>query len=84
MSEALIHQIYQDIQSGKSIEALSQTETQSITQTIKQLDEGQIRVAEKINNKWETHSWVKEAILLYFRLMKMSPIQAGDLQLFEF
>jgi len=83
MSEALIHQIYQDIQSGKSIEALSQTETQSITQTIKQLDEGQIRVAEKINNKWETHSWVKEAILLYFRLMKMSPIQAGDLQFFD-
>lgn len=83
MSETLIHQIYQDIQSGKSIETLSPTETQTIIQTIKQLDEGTLRVAEKIKDKWHTHSWVKEAILLYFRFMKMSLIQAGDLQFFD-
>lgn len=32
------------------------------------LDEGAIRVAEKRDNQWHTHQWVKQAILLSFRL----------------
>lgn len=32
------------------------------------LDAGEIRVAEKINGAWHTHQWIKQAILLSFRL----------------
>ncbi|QJC31493.1 2,3,4,5-tetrahydropyridine-2,6-dicarboxylate N-succinyltransferase [Enterobacteriaceae endosymbiont of Donacia tomentosa] len=41
-----------------------------INQIIKMLDKGKIRVAEKINNVWITHQWIKKAILLYFKINK--------------
>lgn len=35
---------------------------------IQQLELGELRVASFEQNQWVTHSWVKQAILLYFRL----------------
>jgi 2,3,4,5-tetrahydropyridine-2-carboxylate N-succinyltransferase len=34
---------------------------------IEGLNEGKLRVAEKIDGTWVTHQWVKKAVLLYFR-----------------
>ncbi|MBL0725570.1 MAG: 2,3,4,5-tetrahydropyridine-2,6-dicarboxylate N-succinyltransferase [Alphaproteobacteria bacterium] len=34
---------------------------------INKLNDGSIRVAEKINDKWQTNQWVKKAILLSFK-----------------
>jgi 2,3,4,5-tetrahydropyridine-2-carboxylate N-succinyltransferase len=56
---------------------------EQVLQTIEALDKGQIRVAEKVNGEWVTNTSVKEAILEYFKLMKMQPIHAGDLQFFD-
>ena len=39
----------------------------AINQTMTLLDRGDIQVAEKIDGQWHTHSWVKQAILLYFK-----------------
>lgn len=39
----------------------------AITQVITELDQGHLRVAEKIDGAWVTHQWVKKAVLLYFR-----------------
>lgn len=48
------------------------------------LDKGQLRVAEKKGpGEWVTHAHVKEAILAYFKLMKMEPMNAGDLKFFD-
>jgi 2,3,4,5-tetrahydropyridine-2-carboxylate N-succinyltransferase len=33
-----------------------------------QLDQGRLRVAEKIDGQWATHQWIKKAVLLSFRL----------------
>jgi len=60
----------------------------SIEEIIKGLDEGSIRVAERItgkeqNTSWTTNSWVKQAILDYFKLQKVSEIKAGDLNFFD-
>lgn len=38
-----------------------------VDEVIYALDCGEIRVAERSGDDWKTHSWVKEAILLYFR-----------------
>jgi 2,3,4,5-tetrahydropyridine-2,6-dicarboxylate N-succinyltransferase len=47
----------------------SPTEVKSAVQEIiEKLDQGELRVAEKINGEWATHQWVKKAVLLYFRL----------------
>jgi 2,3,4,5-tetrahydropyridine-2,6-dicarboxylate N-succinyltransferase len=45
------------------------------------LDSGELRVAEKIDGAWRTHAWLKQAILLYFRLRKMETMEVGP---FEF
>lgn len=40
----------------------------AVQQTIELLDAGKIRVAEKISGEWQTHQWIKKAVLLFFRL----------------
>jgi len=53
-------------------ELTSQTAPSDIKQAIQEvlylLDQGQIRVAEKQADTWVTHSWIKKAVLLSFRL----------------
>jgi 2,3,4,5-tetrahydropyridine-2-carboxylate N-succinyltransferase len=41
------------------------------------LDKGELRVCEKIEDKWEVHQWLKKAILLSFRIQDMELINGG-------
>jgi len=41
---------------------------QAVTQAIAALDNGTLRVAEKISGAWTTHQWLKKAVLLSFQL----------------
>ncbi len=41
------------------------------------LDDGSLRVAEKIAGEWQVHQWLKKAVLLSFRLNDMVPIPGG-------
>ncbi len=43
----------------------------SINQIIENLDQGKVRVAEKINGEWVTHQHIKKAIMLSFRIHGM-------------
>ena len=43
----------------------------AINQTISDLDNGTVRVAEKINGEWVTHQHIKKAIMLSFRIYPM-------------
>ena len=55
-----------------------------ILEIIEALDSGKLRVADrKAPGEWVTNTAVKEAILGYFRLMKMQPMAAGDLNFFD-
>lgn len=47
------------------------------------LDAGELRVAEKIDNQWQVHQWIKKAVLLSFRLSDNKAVKAGDLQFFD-
>jgi len=40
----------------------------AVNKIIDLLDNGKIRVAEKIGNEWSVHQWIKKAILLSFRI----------------
>ena len=46
----------------------------AINQTIQNLDKGKVRVAEKINDIWVTHQYVKKAIMLSFRIHGMETL----------
>ncbi len=41
------------------------------------LDSGSVRVAEKIDGRWQVHQWLKKAVLLSFRLTDSAPIAGG-------
>ena len=44
----------------------------AINETINLVDAGKIRVANKINGAWVVNQWIKKAILLSFRVNKMT------------
>lgn len=44
----------------------------AIVTTLKDLDAGKLRVAEKVNGKWVNNEWLKKAILLSFKLYQNS------------
>ena len=46
----------------------------SINQIIEDLDQGKVRVAEKINGAWVTHQHIKKAIMLSFRIHGMESL----------
>src|SRR5262245_37115042 len=41
------------------------------------LDRGELRVAEKIDGAWQTHQWIKKAVLLSFRLEENRLVPGG-------
>ena len=60
------------------------TEVRSaVEETIARLDRGEIRVAEKVDGTWRTNAWIKQAILLYFRLAQMETIEMGPFEFFD-
>ncbi len=81
--KALIEKAYAENLLGADVQ-------EAVEHTIQQLDSGAIRVCEKATEKvtekvdektgsnFMHHEWIKKAILLYFRLRKMSVFEAGD------
>jgi 2,3,4,5-tetrahydropyridine-2-carboxylate N-succinyltransferase len=52
----------------------------AVERTIEALDKGQVRVAEKVDTEWQVNVWVKEAIMLYFRIAKLTTVTAGPFE----
>ena len=75
MDKKIIDTIEQAFENIESINSSSDSGIISaINETIKNLDSGKIRVAEKNNNDWIINQWVKKSILLYFRINDMKLI----------
>lgn len=48
----------------------------AVKSVLNELNAGQLRVAERINDQWITHQWLKKAVLLSFRLYPNQAINA--------
>jgi 2,3,4,5-tetrahydropyridine-2-carboxylate N-succinyltransferase len=55
----------------------------AVRRTLELLDHGELRVAEKTEQGWQTHAWVKEAILLYFAIAEMHVIEVGPFEFYD-
>ncbi len=53
---------------------------EAVHRTIAALDAGEIRVAEKVEGEWTVNAWVKEAIMLYFRITEVRTMGAGPFE----
>jgi 2,3,4,5-tetrahydropyridine-2-carboxylate N-succinyltransferase len=55
----------------------------AVADTIELLDQGRLRVAEKIGTTWVTHQWAKMAVLLSFRLQDNVVLKGGHTQYYD-
>jgi 2,3,4,5-tetrahydropyridine-2,6-dicarboxylate N-succinyltransferase len=58
-------------------------EPEPVEEAIALLDAGEARVAERVGDSWVVNEWVKKAILLYFRLRKVEPMEVGGLHFLD-
>jgi 2,3,4,5-tetrahydropyridine-2-carboxylate N-succinyltransferase len=70
-----INDIWKKKEKGKKI--VSKKEVNIIMDTIKHLDNGKVRVTEKIKGKWVLNQWVKKAVLLSFQVTDQKLIANG-------
>ena len=68
-----------DEQGGKA----SQDHIQAVLDVLQKLDVGKLRVAEQVESEWITHTWVKQAVLLYFVIAKMKVMEVGPFEFFD-
>jgi 2,3,4,5-tetrahydropyridine-2,6-dicarboxylate N-succinyltransferase len=54
-----------------------------IEEAVAALDRGEVRVAEPADGGWVVNEWTKKAILLYFRLRKVEPMEVGGLHFLD-
>ena len=54
-----------------------------VESSLKALDQGKIRVCEKQNGKWKVNEWIKQAILLYFKIKQIKEFHSGDFNFFD-
>jgi 2,3,4,5-tetrahydropyridine-2-carboxylate N-succinyltransferase len=56
---------------------------EAVRETIDLLDNGKLRVAEKVNGEWVVNEWVKQAILLYFPIQDMQVMEVGPFEYYD-
>jgi len=56
---------------------------EAVREVIDLLDNGKIRVAEKINGEWIVNEWIKQAILLYFPIQEMQVMEVGPFEYYD-
>lgn len=83
MSESDLRALIEPAYKDRSL--LEKPETKSaVLEVLALLDQGKLRVATaEAPGKWTTHSWIKEAILLYFGIQKMTVSKAGPLEFYD-
>ena len=55
----------------------------AVDEAVDLLDRGVVRCAERDGDAWVAREWAKKAILLYFRLRRLEPDEAGPFRYFD-
>ena len=78
----IIEQAFED-RANFTAEDCSAEIRQAVEEVIAGLDNGTLRVAEKIDGEWVVHQWIKKAVLLSFKLNDNKPMEACDLRFYD-
>ena len=65
------------------LDNITQDDVDLIKEIIQKLDNGEIRVVEKIDNEWVVNEWVKKSISLFFSIQNLKVIESGDVIFFD-
>ena len=55
----------------------------AVHETIRLMDEGELRYADKSTGEWRTHPWLQKAIWCYFAVTKMEVTKAGVFESYD-
>lgn len=55
----------------------------AVEEVLASLDNGSLRVAQKIDGEWVVHQWVKKAVLLSFKINDNKPMNTGELGFYD-
>jgi 2,3,4,5-tetrahydropyridine-2,6-dicarboxylate N-succinyltransferase len=67
----------------ESLWEADELDAEVIEAAVAALDRGDVRVAEPSGGGWVVNEWTKKAILLYFRLRKVEPMEVGGLHFLD-
>ena len=56
---------------------------EAVAKTLELLDQGELRVAEKIAGEWVVHQWAKKAVLLSFRLNDNKMVEGSETRFWD-
>ena len=56
---------------------------QAVRECLDGLDKGSLRVAQKVNGEWRVNQWLKQAVLLSFKLNRNRVIDAGHTRFYD-
>jgi 2,3,4,5-tetrahydropyridine-2-carboxylate N-succinyltransferase len=65
---------------GMSDDPAGPIDAEAVEETIGLLDRGDVRVAEPDGGGWRVNAWVKQAVLLYFRVRELETSEAGPFE----
>lgn len=74
-----IPHLYEEVQNLKKMDSIDPERIQWVKEAMHLLDRGEARICTKEKDRWVTHQWLKQAILIYFRIKKMKVFEAGDM-----
>lgn len=80
--QTVINQAWED-RANLSAQHAPTDVSKAVGQVIDALDNGTLRVAEKVGDEWTVHQWVKKAVLLSFRLRDNVVMGQAPLQFFD-
>ena len=72
-----------DNRAALSPQTAEATLREAVEHTIDGLDQGTLRVAEKLDGQWVVHQWIKKAVLLSFRLYDNDVMGQAPMQFFD-
>lgn len=65
------------------VENISNVDIQHIEEVVRNVDIGNLRVAEENSGDWIINEWVRDSILLFFKIRNLKEINANDLIYFD-
>ena len=65
------------------VENISNEDIQHIEEVVRNVDIGNLRVAEENSGVWIINEWVRDSILLFFKIRNLKEINANDLIYFD-
>ena len=66
-----------------NVENISNEDIQHIEEVVRNVDIGNLRVAEENSGDWIINEWVRDSILLFFKIRNLKEINAKDLIYFD-